>query len=169
MGHPRLQSTRRAVVGRHAGGRGRQGEREGEHQQEASEGGGQEVPGRGAASAVAIAKGREEDGGVRGRSDDRLPAIGPYRGSLISGILLLRLISTTTFSPLPSLPPSLPSLPACVQHQAAAMTTTYTRQDMCSPPASTIGFHNPGAIHSALMRGLEGGRDYTYRVGDAGG
>ncbi|KAM3571335.1 hypothetical protein VYU27_006628 [Nannochloropsis oceanica] len=54
-----------------------------------------------------------------------------------------------------------------IEHQAVASTTTYTRLDMCSPPAATIGFHDPGAIHSALMRGLEGGRDYTYRVGDA--
>jgi len=83
----------------------------------------------------------------------------------------------TSLPALPNLPPSLPlsflsslspSLPPSLQYQAVASTTTYTRLDMCSPPAATIGFHDPGAIHSALMRGLEGGRDYTYRVGDAG-
>ena len=45
-------------------------------------------------------------------------------------------------------------------------TTTYTVEDMCGPPASTVGWHDPGFMHSALIEGLTPGRQYFYQIGD---
>jgi len=46
------------------------------------------------------------------------------------------------------------------------MTSTYRVTDMCGPPASTVGWNEPGFLHSALIEGLEPGRQYYYQVGD---
>jgi hypothetical protein len=54
------------------------------------------------------------------------------------------------------------------QHSSLALTTTYSRGDLCSPPATSIGYHDPGALHTGVMTGLKGGVSYVYRVGDAG-
>ena len=54
------------------------------------------------------------------------------------------------------------------QSEAPASSTTYSQHDMCTPPATTIGFHDPGQIHTAVIKGLQGGALYTYRVGDKG-
>ena len=46
------------------------------------------------------------------------------------------------------------------------MTNTYHVTDMCGPPASTVGWNEPGFLHSALIEGLEPGCQYYYQVGD---
>lgn len=99
MGHPRYRSARRAVVGCYAGGRRKREGKEGEDHQEASKGG--ELSGRGEALAVA----EERKGRIRGNTGNLIPAIGPYRGSVISRLLLLP-TSTSILTPLPfSSPP----------------------------------------------------------------
>ncbi len=49
-----------------------------------------------------------------------------------------------------------------------AGTRSFAREDLCGKPASTVGFIDPGSVHSAVMRGLEPATAYTYRVGNAG-
>jgi hypothetical protein len=36
----------------------------------------------------------------------------------------------------------------------AAISFTYTRQQMCGSPATTIGFRDPGVFHTAVIKGL---------------
>ncbi|KAG5181266.1 hypothetical protein JKP88DRAFT_346667 [Tribonema minus] len=50
--------------------------------------------------------------------------------------------------------------------ERGAETSTYTREDMCDAPATTVGFHDPGLLHSAVMRGLEAGATYEYTISD---
>lgn len=39
---------------------------------------------------------------------------------------------------------------------------------LCGGPASTVGFHAPGLIHTAIMAGLAYDTTYVYTVGDQG-
>lgn len=50
----------------------------------------------------------------------------------------------------------------------AARTGSFARGDLCGEPATTVGFADPGSTHTAVMRGLEPGVVYAYRVGNAG-
>lgn len=46
-------------------------------------------------------------------------------------------------------------------------STTYSRADMCGPPANASGWADPGWLHAAVMRGLQPGQRYFYRYGDS--
>lgn len=50
--------------------------------------------------------------------------------------------------------------------EVQATDSTYAREDMCGPPASTTGYISPGVLHTARMSGLRPGVAYAYRVGD---
>jgi len=58
----------------------------------------------------------------------------------------------------------------------AANTSTYTRDQMCAgeglTPSTTmagsLGWRDPGAIHTAIMDDLQAGVEYAYQVGDFG-
>lgn len=56
--------------------------------------------------------------------------------------------------------------PGAYTHTARANSSTYTMQDMCGPPANSIGWVEPGTFHAALLKGLEPGMQYYYVVGD---
>jgi hypothetical protein len=56
--------------------------------------------------------------------------------------------------------------PGAYTHTAAASSSTYTRQELCGPPANAEGFVDPGLFHAALLEGLEPGQRYYYVVGD---
>eukprot|EP00879_Flechtneria_rotunda_P003651 GHRR01003888.1.p1 GENE.GHRR01003888.1~~GHRR01003888.1.p1 ORF type:complete len:559 (+),score=122.66 GHRR01003888.1:217-1677(+) len=47
-----------------------------------------------------------------------------------------------------------------------ATSISYSREEMCGPPAATIGYSDPGLFHSALLTGLEPEQQYYYSVGD---
>lgn len=47
-----------------------------------------------------------------------------------------------------------------------AQSNTYTAADLCGAPASTVGYRDPGFIHTAVLTGLVPGKAYTYHVGD---
>lgn len=51
-------------------------------------------------------------------------------------------------------------------YNAAANTSTFNASMMCDQPAKNIGWHDPGALHVALMTGLTTGTTVFYRVGD---
>ena len=51
-------------------------------------------------------------------------------------------------------------------HTVAAETTTYTADDLCGEPATTLGWRNPGLLHSAVIGPLKPGATPTYKVGD---
>ena len=51
--------------------------------------------------------------------------------------------------------------------KALAFTTSYSRADMCLPPASTFGYLSPGAINTASMKNLKPNKRYYYVVGDS--
>ncbi|XP_020179926.1 nucleotide pyrophosphatase/phosphodiesterase [Aegilops tauschii subsp. strangulata] len=46
-----------------------------------------------------------------------------------------------------------------------AGTLTFNRGSMCGAPARTIGWRDPGFIHTAFMRGLWPNKEYFYKVG----
>jgi len=48
-----------------------------------------------------------------------------------------------------------------------ATTATYTAAELCGPPASDLGWHDPGQLHTATLTGLAPGELYYYQVGDA--
>ena len=48
----------------------------------------------------------------------------------------------------------------------ASSSLTWTAADLCGPPATTVGWREPGFVHSAVLTGLTPGRAYTYTVGD---
>ena len=48
----------------------------------------------------------------------------------------------------------------------AAQSYTWAAADMCGAPATTVGFRDPGYVHTAVLAGLTPGRAYTYTVGD---
>ncbi|KAL3684842.1 hypothetical protein R1sor_002864 [Riccia sorocarpa] len=45
-----------------------------------------------------------------------------------------------------------------------AETVTYTRDDMCGAPASTVGWRDPGHIHTARLKDLLPNTKYSYQV-----
>ncbi|CAM6083490.1 unnamed protein product [Calypogeia fissa] len=47
----------------------------------------------------------------------------------------------------------------------AAGTLTYTRKDMCGAPARTVGWRDPGYIHTSFLKELWPNAKYFYRVG----
>lgn len=53
-----------------------------------------------------------------------------------------------------------------LSREVPATSHTYTREEMCGAPASTIGWNDPGLIHVAKLTGLVPGRRYYYRFGD---
>ncbi|XP_024537154.1 nucleotide pyrophosphatase/phosphodiesterase isoform X1 [Selaginella moellendorffii] len=46
-----------------------------------------------------------------------------------------------------------------------ASTLSLSRGDMCGPPASTVGWRDPGQIHTGSMKDLLPNTRYSYRVG----
>ncbi|XBI75884.1 hypothetical protein VPH35_069191 [Triticum aestivum] len=46
-----------------------------------------------------------------------------------------------------------------------AGTLTFNRGSMCGAPARTIGWRDPGFIHTAFMRGLWPNKEYFYKIG----
>ncbi|CAD7699098.1 unnamed protein product [Ostreobium quekettii] len=50
--------------------------------------------------------------------------------------------------------------------RSKATSTTYTRDDMCGPPANTTGFIDPGVFHAATVTGVKPLEQIYYRVGD---
>ena len=43
---------------------------------------------------------------------------------------------------------------------------TYTKEDLCGPPANAQGWLDPGTLHKALMTNLQAGQQYYYIYGD---
>nr|XP_043616360.1 probable inactive purple acid phosphatase 27 [Erigeron canadensis] len=46
-----------------------------------------------------------------------------------------------------------------------AGTLTFSRRSMCGPPASTVGWRDPGFIHTSFLRELWPNTMYNYRMG----
>ncbi|KAG0631433.1 hypothetical protein M758_1G252900 [Ceratodon purpureus] len=46
-----------------------------------------------------------------------------------------------------------------------ASTLTFTRHDMCGPPARTVGWRDPGFFHTAYLKDLWPSTRYYYKVG----
>ncbi|KAI7845277.1 hypothetical protein COHA_001120 [Chlorella ohadii] len=53
-----------------------------------------------------------------------------------------------------------------LEHSAAGDSLTYSRADMCGPPANTSGWMQPGWLHGAVMNGLQPATRYFYQYGD---
>lgn len=51
-------------------------------------------------------------------------------------------------------------------HTAAAVSVTYSKEDLCGGPAVAEGWLDPGLLHRAVMTGLEAGQQYHYIYGD---
>ncbi|XP_024356761.1 nucleotide pyrophosphatase/phosphodiesterase isoform X2 [Physcomitrium patens] len=51
------------------------------------------------------------------------------------------------------------------QFTSAAITLTFTRKDMCGPPASSVGWRDPGFIHTGSLSALWPSTKYYYKVG----
>ncbi|KAG0605547.1 hypothetical protein M758_9G067500 [Ceratodon purpureus] len=51
------------------------------------------------------------------------------------------------------------------QFTAPATTLTFTRKDMCGPPAKTVGWREPGFFHTGSMTGLWPSTKYYYKIG----
>nr|GMD08058.1 probable inactive purple acid phosphatase 27 [Ipomoea batatas]GME20455.1 probable inactive purple acid phosphatase 27 [Ipomoea batatas] len=51
------------------------------------------------------------------------------------------------------------------QKRTPAGTTTYHRTSMCGPPARTVGWRDPGFIHTGFLKELWPNVIYTYKVG----
>ncbi|CAO2179807.1 unnamed protein product [Urochloa humidicola] len=51
--------------------------------------------------------------------------------------------------------------PAC----SPAGTLTFNRGSMCGEPARTVGWRDPGFIHTAFMRNLWPNKEYYYKIG----
>eukprot|EP00743_Colponemidia_sp_Colp-15_P003277 GILK01003539.1.p1 GENE.GILK01003539.1~~GILK01003539.1.p1 ORF type:complete len:603 (+),score=98.53 GILK01003539.1:41-1849(+) len=52
---------------------------------------------------------------------------------------------------------------------AEALSSTYTSDSLCGPLSRTLGWRQPGFIHTAIMDNLLPSTTYFYRVGDAFG
>lgn len=57
--------------------------------------------------------------------------------------------------------------PRSLDLSALVKTTTYTANDMCGAPATTVGWRDPGFFHKALLEGLKPNTQYYYQVGDS--
>ncbi|PRW45579.1 Metallo-dependent phosphatase [Chlorella sorokiniana] len=53
-----------------------------------------------------------------------------------------------------------------LQHSAAGDSLTYSRAEMCGPPANDSGWMEPGWLHGAVMSGLQPATRYFYQYGD---
>ena len=51
-------------------------------------------------------------------------------------------------------------------YKAAASSLTYTKDDLCGPPAKAQGWLDPGTFHRAVMTNLHPGQRYYYTYGD---
>lgn len=51
------------------------------------------------------------------------------------------------------------------QSMSPAITLTFTKNDMCGPPASTVGWRDPGFIHTGSMSPLWPSTKYYYKIG----
>ncbi|KEH34962.1 putative phosphodiesterase I [Medicago truncatula] len=51
------------------------------------------------------------------------------------------------------------------QIQSAAGTLTFNRNSMCGEPARTVGWRDPGFIHTSFLKELWPNMKYTYRLG----
>ncbi|RHN68639.1 putative phosphodiesterase I [Medicago truncatula] len=49
--------------------------------------------------------------------------------------------------------------------QSAAGTLTFNRNSMCGQPARTVGWRDPGFIHTSFLKELWPNMRYTYRLG----
>jgi Purple acid Phosphatase, N-terminal domain len=56
--------------------------------------------------------------------------------------------------------------PGLYRHVAPASSTTYSREELCGEPATTVGWQSPGELHSAPLSELVPGRRYYYVFGD---
>ncbi|KEH34965.1 purple acid phosphatase [Medicago truncatula] len=54
---------------------------------------------------------------------------------------------------------------ADTQIQSAAGTLTFNRNSMCGQPARTVGWRDPGFIHTSFLKELWPNMRYTYRLG----
>lgn len=55
--------------------------------------------------------------------------------------------------------------PTPTPRRTPAGTLTFSRGSMCGEPARTVGWRDPGFIHTAFMRDLWPNKDYIYKVG----
>ncbi|KAG6551525.1 hypothetical protein Mapa_006948 [Marchantia paleacea] len=46
-----------------------------------------------------------------------------------------------------------------------AVTMMYKKSDMCGPPASTVGWRDPGYFHTAFLKDLFASSKYSYKIG----
>jgi len=53
-----------------------------------------------------------------------------------------------------------------LRHAAPAAAHTYTKDDLCGEPATSVGWVDPGVMHSATMTGLMPDTQYFYQYGD---
>ncbi|KAE9614430.1 putative phosphodiesterase I [Lupinus albus] len=51
------------------------------------------------------------------------------------------------------------------QKKTPAGTLTFDRNTMCGAPARTVGWRDPGYIHTSFLKELWPNREYTYKVG----
>ncbi|KAJ4961969.1 hypothetical protein NE237_021879 [Protea cynaroides] len=51
------------------------------------------------------------------------------------------------------------------QIRSPAVTLTFTRESLCGPPATTVGWRDPGFIHTTFMKELWPNAMYTYKLG----
>ncbi|PRQ16989.1 putative phosphodiesterase I [Rosa chinensis] len=51
------------------------------------------------------------------------------------------------------------------QTSSPAGTLTFTRETMCGPPARTVGWRDPGFIHTGFLKDLWPNSLYTYKLG----
>ncbi|KAF5476554.1 hypothetical protein F2P56_003298 [Juglans regia] len=51
------------------------------------------------------------------------------------------------------------------QSQSPAGTLTFSRNSMCAPPAKTVGWRDPGFIHTSFLKELWPNSLYTYKLG----
>uniref|UniRef100_A0ACD5XHY4 Uncharacterized protein n=1 Tax=Avena sativa TaxID=4498 RepID=A0ACD5XHY4_AVESA len=52
-----------------------------------------------------------------------------------------------------------------IQILSPAVTLTFSRNTMCGPPARTVGWRDPGFIHTGFLKDLWPNLKYTYRIG----
>jgi len=64
---------------------------------------------------------------------------------------------------------ALPAVAAAPTVVPASSSITWAAEDLCGPPATTVGFFPPGFVHSAVLTGLAPGGTYSYTVGDSTG
>ncbi|KAL3501509.1 hypothetical protein ACH5RR_035958 [Cinchona calisaya] len=51
------------------------------------------------------------------------------------------------------------------QRRSLAVTLTFDRNSMCGPPARTVGWRDPGFIHTSFLKELWPNSQYTYKLG----